>query len=114
MKSTCIIATANNSILNLAVNKLINLPQVDLTVLESSANSYPMLVNEIKDHKADVVILDKSFPFPEEDMFARLLLIFPSLLVVVINDGNNWLHLFRRQDILLSAPEDFLQVILSS
>lgn len=114
METLCVLAFKNDSVLSLALANLINASNNGLAVYESNAHSLEELIGAIDILKADVVLLEKSCAFAGQDALSKLLMLFPNLLVIVVNEDNNWLHIFRRTDVLLTSSTDLIGVIQSA
>jgi hypothetical protein len=95
------------------MTNLINASDVGLMVFESRAQSLADLVKEINDNQADVILLEKSSPFAEERALTKLLMQYPKLLVIVVDENSNWLRTYRREDILMKSPADLISAIQS-
>ena len=61
--------------------------------------------------RPDVVILGESTPLAAESSLGQLLMSFPSLRVIVVGEGSNWLHVFSKQDKLVTRQTDLLDVL---
>jgi len=107
----CVLFITVNSLLSLALANLSNASESDLVLIESSAQNFDELKKEINTYTADVILVDKSNYFAGEKLLTNLLMFYPKLLVIVVSEEDNWLHTYRREDILLTSTEDLLDVI---
>jgi hypothetical protein len=41
-------------------------------------------------------------------------MLYPRLLVIIVNEASNWLHIYRREDILITTSADLISVIQSA
>jgi hypothetical protein len=110
----CVLAITKDSVLGFALKNLIDASEVGLAVYESQAQTLAELVQEINDSQADVILLEKSNSFTREAILTKLLMLYPRLLVVIVNEENNWLNIYRREDILMTSPADLMNVIQSA
>lgn len=110
----CVLAIKKDSILGYALTNLIATAENGLVVIESEAESFEGLVEEINSYEADVILLENSCSFAREEALTKLLIVFPKLLVIIASEESNWLRTFRRQDIFLKSSTDLLDAIYSA
>jgi DNA-binding NarL/FixJ family response regulator len=110
----CVLAITKDSLLGFALTNLINASENGLVVIESNAQTLEEFIKEINDNEADVILLEKSSPFAGEAALTKLLMLYPKLLVVIVNEENNWLNIYRREDLLMTSPTDLMNVIQSA
>jgi len=97
--------------LGLALTNLINASDTGLVVFESTAKEFDELTREIDTYRADVILVDRSNPFAVEESVTKLLRLYPKLLIVIVNEEDNWLNIYRRENLLMTSTEDLLNVI---
>ena len=114
MHIPCVLAITKDSVLGHALTNLINSSDVGFVVVESNAKTFDELIEEINTNNADVILLEKSDPFAAEEMLTRLLMLYPRLLVIIVNEENNWLHIYRREDLLMTSSADLITAIRSA
>ena len=110
----CVLAIAKDTLLSFALTNLINASDTGLVVVESNASTFEELVTEINTHRADVILLEKSSSFAGEQALTKLLMLYPRLLVIIIDEESNWLHIYRREDILMTSAADLISAIQSA
>lgn len=93
---------------------LVNASNNGLFVYESNAQSIDELGKEIHTSKANVILLEKSCPYASEWALTKLLMLFPKLVVIVVDEDSNWLHIYRREDILMTSSADLISAIRSA
>jgi hypothetical protein len=113
MRTPCVIAVMNRSLLSQGLTNLIDDSGDDMSPVYSAATSMDDFVEDIHRHKADVVVLENSGHFADHNSITKLLMVFSKLLVIIIREDNNWLNIFNREDKLLLSPRDLLDVIYS-
>lgn len=113
MHIPCVLVITANSLLGLALMNLINASDNGLAVFESSAKEFDELIREINTFSVDVILVEKSNPFAGEDSLTKLLMSYPKLLVVLINEEDNWLQTYRREDVLMKSAADLISAIQS-
>ena len=113
MKTPCILALKKDSLINLALINLISASEDGLVFYESTAQSIDEFFEEINTSKADVILLEKTCPYAGKNALTKLLMLYPKLLVIIVNEESNWLQIFRRDDILMRSPADLIGVIQS-
>ena len=114
MSIPCVLAITKDSVLSIALTNLINASDIGLIVIGSIAQTLEELVEEINSQKADVILLEKSSPFAREKALTKLLMWYPRLLVIIVNEESNWLHIYRREDILMTSAADLISAIQSA
>lgn len=114
MSIFCILALDKNSLIRLTLANLFGNSEDELTVIESEAQDRAELLSELDHHDAQVILLENSSPLADEPFLTHLLLLHPNLLVVIIQEDNNWLHIYRKESHLLTSAADLLDVIRST
>ena len=114
MNIPCVLAITKDSLLGFALTNLINASECGLVVIESDAQTLEELIQEINGNEADVILLEKSSSFAGEAALTKLLMLYPKLLVIIVNEENNWLQIYRREDVLMTSPADLMDVIQSA
>lgn len=114
MQNPAVLVISMDSLLNLALTNIITDSDLGLSVIESKAQQYDELVEEINKIIADVILLDKSSSFATEDVLTELLMLYPKLLLILVDPQSNWLHVYRREDILISSSAELMEIIKSS
>jgi hypothetical protein len=61
----------------------------------------------------NVVLFSESQPMAAKESLAQLLIGHPRLRIVVVSVDSNWLHIFNKEDMLLTSLDDLLAVIKS-
>ena len=113
MNIPCVLVITKNSMLSFSLANLINASEKGLAVIESTAQEFDELIREITINKADVILVDSACPFAGEETLIKLLMLYPKLLVIIVNEENNWLQTYRREDILMTSAKDLLSAIVS-
>jgi hypothetical protein len=85
-----------------------------MEVIESKAEHYDELIVEMNTFIADVIFLDKNSSFANEDVLGKLLFLYPKLFLILVDQQSNWLHFYRREDILISSSVELMEIIKSS
>lgn len=109
----CVMAIKKESMISLALTDLFNGTENRLALIKSEAENYEEFIKELKNHNANVILLDKACAFAKEDALAKLLMMFPAMLVIIVSEESNWLKIFRREDRLMASPADLMDVIVS-
>jgi hypothetical protein len=107
----CVLVLTENSLLSLALTNLINASDIGLVVFESTAKEFDDLLWEINTYSADVILVEKETTFAGENSLTKLLILYPRLLIVIVNEEDNWLHIYRRENLLMTSTEDLLGVL---
>jgi DNA-binding NarL/FixJ family response regulator len=85
----------------------------ELEVVVSEAVDIPELVRDINKINPTVLLLNESLPLSDKDSLTHLLISHPKLKVVIVSVDSNWLHIFDKQDMLLTRLDDLLAIIRS-
>jgi len=88
---------------------------VDLTdklqLFESQTFDSKNLVNEIKEARPDLILLEESAPFSNKSLLIHLLTHVPDLPVIVISEDSNTMHIIRRETRSLGSSNDLIEMI---
>ena len=114
MHTPCLLVVTKESLLNLALKNLINASEKSLVVNESKAQTYEDLIREINTFTTDVILLEKNSSFASDESLTKLLMLYPKLLLVIVNEEDNWLQVYRREDILMNSSADLMNIIAAS
>ena len=111
MSAPCILAVQQDSLIGRALASVLMSSNSDLKLITYQAKDISGLVAETSELKPDVVILGESTPLAAKDSLVQLLMSFPALRVIVVGEGNNWLHVFSKKDKLVTSQTDLLDVL---
>ena len=111
MNTPCVLAVQQDSLIGRALASVLMSSNSDLKLITYQAKDISGLVAETSELKPDVVILGESTPLAAESSLGQLLMSFPSLRVIVVGEGSNWLHVFSKQDKLVTRQTDLLDVL---
>ena len=111
MSTPCVLAVQQDSLIGQALTSVLTSSKSELKVITYRANDISDLVAETTELKPDVVILGESTPLAKTDSLGQLLMSFPTLRVIVVGEGNNWLHVFSKKDKLVTRQTDLLDVL---
>ena len=114
MNKPSVLVLQKNSLLNQALDSIVVSSGSSLVVVASSAKNIQELLEDISGYKPDVVLLEESMPMAVKDTLADLLTIYPNLRVIIVSKDSNWVHIYNKQDMLLTRLEDLLTVIHAS
>jgi chemotaxis response regulator CheB len=111
MSTPCVLAVQQDSLISRALASVLTNAKSELRVITYTAKDIGDLVAETSELKPDVVILGESTPLAAKDSLGQLLMSFPTLRVIVVGEGNNWLHVFSKKDKLVTRQTDLLDVL---
>jgi chemotaxis response regulator CheB len=111
MNTTCVLVTKQDSMLNRALNDLLQSSDCKLKVIKSGAVDVNGLITETSQVKPDIVILGESTPLARMDVLGNLLMSYPKMRVVVVSEESNWLHIFDKKDTLMTGHADLLDAL---
>jgi chemotaxis response regulator CheB len=111
MSVPCVLAVQHDSLIGRALMSVLISSNSELKVITYKSKDIGGLVAETTELKPDVVILGESTPLAAKDSLGQLLMSFPTLRVIVVGEGNNWLHVFSKRDKLVTRQADLLDVL---
>jgi chemotaxis response regulator CheB len=111
MNTPCVLAVQQDSLIGRALTSVLLSSKSELKVITYQSKDIGGLVAETSELKPDVVILGESTPLAEKESLGQLLVSFPTLRVIVVGEGNNWLHVFSKKDKLVTRQSDLLDVL---
>ena len=109
-ENLCVLVMKTDVLLKRAVISLMDLEK-DLEIVVSEAVDFPELAMDIAKINPDVVLFSESHPVAAKETLAQLLFSHPKLRVVVVSVTSNWLHVFDKEDKLMTSLDDLLTVI---
>ncbi len=83
----------------------------DLDLYENKTFDFDSLLDEIREAKPDMILLEEEAPFLENSLMIHLLTNVPNLPVIVISEDSNQMHVIRCRTRLLSSSRDLIEVI---
>ena len=86
-------------------------PYPEFELIKSSSRSEGELLEEIETCNPEVIILLENSDLACSSIFSKLTTINPKLRIVIINADDNWVHVYQRQDVLLTCPSQLVEVI---
>ena len=111
MSIPCILALQKDSLIRLTLANLIGNSEDELVSIDSEAENLEELIREINQYHAKVIIIGNPSTFAKEASLSKLLVLSSNLLVIVIQEDNNWLHIYTKEKKLLTSTTDLLDVI---
>ncbi len=110
MKTPCILVLEQDFLIKRALASAMGLGY-DLEVVVSEAGNAQGLADEVAKLQPDVFVLGESISFATDASLSLLHSVHPALKVVVVSEHNNWLHIFRGEDVLLTSLADLVDTI---
>ena len=112
MSTDCLLVIEKDSPLNFAMEMLL-VPDTGINAVNSKASNFQGVVDEVFNMSSQVVILEDSVTPTEEDSLAQLLISKPDLKIIVILRNSNYVHIFRKEEILIESSSELLEIIQS-
>lgn len=112
MSIDCLLIIENDSPLNLAFEMLFG-SDSGVDAVKSNAKDFRGLVDEVCNLKSGVVILEDSATGTEENVLADLLMAKPGMKIVIVLRDSNYIHIFRKDEVMIRSSSDFLEIIQS-
>jgi len=108
----CLLVIDKNSPLNFALEMLL-VPSSGIRAVKSKAEDLQGIIEEMCGLKSPVVILEDTAKPTEENSLAQLLTSNPELKIIVVMRDSNYIHIFRKDEILIQNASEFLEIIRS-
>lgn len=112
MSTDCLLVIEDDSPLNFALEMLL-VPSSEIKAIKSNAGDFQGVVEEVCKLEAPVVILEDSATPAKDNSLAHLLMSNPGLKIVVVLRNSNYVHVFRKDEILIQSSSEFLEIIRS-
>lgn len=112
LSTDCLIVIEDDSPLNFALEMLL-VPSSGIKAVKSNADNFQGIVDEVCNLKSQVVILEDSATPTHENSLAHLLMSNPALKIIVVLRGSNYVHIFRKDEVLIQNASEFLEIIKS-
>jgi len=111
LEKCCFLVGRKDSLFKQLVASLLVDLNDQLELRENKAVDFGGLLDEIKDAKPDMILLEESSPFSENSLLTYLLINIPAMPVIVISEDSNLMHIVRRETKLLSSSSDLIETI---
>jgi chemotaxis response regulator CheB len=105
-----VLVLKSDALLKRAVLSLMNLEK-ELEIVVSEAVDINKLATDVSKINPNVVLLSESQPLAAKETVAQLLVSHPKIRIVIVSVNTNWLHIYDKEDKLLTKLEDLLTVI---
>jgi DNA-binding NarL/FixJ family response regulator len=113
MKTPCVLVMETDSLLKRAFVSVLQDTTAELLVCFSQAGDVWSLIAEISKINPDIVLFGESMPLSANESLSQIVSVYPALRLIVVSEQSNWLHIFQREDKLLTSLPDFLEFIHS-
>jgi hypothetical protein len=110
--NTTVLVLKSDILLKRAVLSLMNLEK-ELEIVISEAIDVNKLAMDISKINPDVILFSESQPLAAKEVMAQLLTCHPKIKIVVASVNTNWLHIYEKEDKLLTKLVDLITVIKS-
>lgn len=105
-----VLVMAKNSLLNSVLTDLLS-KHSELTVMAGEAVDVENLLSEIIHFEPAVVLMGQSNPLASPQSLSRIMALRPRLRVILVSEETNWLHIYHKEDVLLTCADDFYQAV---
>lgn len=83
----------------------------NLELHENTTADFKDLLDEIRNAKPDLVLLEEISPFTENSLTIRLLDSLPNLPLIVISEDSNLIRIFHSETRTLSSSRDLIETL---
>ena len=111
-KNLCVLVMKTDVLLKRAVLSLMDLDE-DLELVVSEAVDFLELAMDVSKINPNTVLFSESQPLAAKESLSQLVGVHPGLKIVVVSVNSNWLHIFDKEDLLMTSLDDLLAVIKS-
>jgi chemotaxis response regulator CheB len=108
-----VLVMAKNSLLNSVLTDLLS-KHAELFVMAGEAVDVESLMDEITHFAPEVVLMGQSIPLASTQSLSRVMALRPGLRVILVSEDTNWLHIYHKEDVLLTCADDFYQAVQSA
>jgi hypothetical protein len=108
--SFCVLVLKSDVMLKRAVLSLMDLEK-HLEIVISEAADIKKLAKDVSKINPNVILLSESQPLAAKETVTQLLINHPKIRIVIVSVNSNWLHIYDKEDKLLTKLEDLLTVI---
>lgn len=109
-RTPCVLLLKTDVLVKRAFASLLSLG-CDLEIVVSEAVDTQELIDDISKTKPDAVLFSESIPFSQKDALSQLLMTRPMPRLIIVSQENNYLHIFSREERLVTDLSDLLTAI---
>jgi hypothetical protein len=114
MKKPCVLIMRRDSLWSRVLEGPGIRPDLEIKLVIGETTTVQDLLKEIYLYDVDLVLISESMPPAQKENLAELLMVCPKLRVIVASEDSNWVHIFRKEDVLLGHLNDLLDLINSA
>jgi hypothetical protein len=107
----CVLVMKSDWLMKRALACILDGDVAELKVCVSEANELNGLSAEIAKLEPGVLFLPENASLAGDSAISQILAKHPNLKVIVATEKSNWLHIFRREDRLLSGLPELISLI---
>ena len=108
----CLLVSENESPLTMALYGLL-CSSPEINVFKRRPTNYQSLIDEIRNLKVHLIILEEFSELAAQDVLTQLLLFHSTMKVIVVQQNTNQLYIFRKDEVMLQNPSELLTVLES-
>jgi hypothetical protein len=112
LSTNCLLIIDENSPLNFALEMLL-VPSSGVDAVKSVSRNFHGLVDEACALNSQVVILEDDVSETGESALSQLLMSKPELKIIVVLRDSNYIHVFRKEEVLIQNASEFIEIIRS-
>ena len=110
MSTNCLLVIEEDSPLNFALEMLFS-SDAGIKAVKSEARTFQEFVEEACRSKTQVVLLEDAAAPGERNTLTQLLMSTPPLKIIVILRDSNYIHVFRKEEILIQSSAELIEAI---
>jgi hypothetical protein len=100
-----------DSLLNQMLVEVLKNSACEFKVITSRVTDLKNLIEEASELKPDIVLLGESTLLAGKDVLGYLLASNPVLKVIIVSEETNWVHIFNKQDKLMTRQTDLVDLL---
>lgn len=105
-----ILVILNDPLLAIGVENLLT-RETDLTVQSAASCDGKALVHQVENFQPEVIIFDENHPIDQLPVMLNLLKDCPELRFMVVGVNDNRVHIYNKQEILITRGADLVEAI---
>ena len=113
MSIACYLVIEEDSPFNFAFEMLFG-PNSGITAVKSTASNFQELLDEVCDVNPQVVILEDTAVETKKGSLTNMLVTNPEAKIIIVLRDSNYIHVFRKDEVLIQSSSDFLNEVRST
>ena len=113
MTTLFVFTPEEDTLWNKVLSSLMVVQDLEPTLVASHVTGMQELISIIDKNSVGTILVRASNPLAYENSIAHILTTYPKLQVIVANENSNYLHIFKKEEVLLTRFADLLDLLTS-